>query len=96
MALGIDSITTLRRASSGRPQLRGRGRGNAFRAPSTDSQIQAIDWSQQMDVTRSIAVSATLSRSKLTHGHFAALRVKDAIVDQFRERCGERRLESYK
>ena len=43
-----------------------------------------------MDVERSLSVSATLSRSKLNHGHYAALRVKDAIVDQFRERCGER------
>ena len=49
-----------------------------------------IDWGKQMDVERSISVSATLSRSKLNHGHYAALRVKDAIVDQFRERCGER------
>ena len=52
--------------------------------------VSAVDWEAQFDVGRSIAVSATLSRSKLTHGHYAALRVKDAIVDQFRGRCGER------
>ncbi len=52
--------------------------------------VSAIDWSEQMEVGSSIAVSATLSNSKLTHGHYAALRVKDAIVDQFRDRCGDR------
>jgi 23S rRNA (guanine2445-N2)-methyltransferase / 23S rRNA (guanine2069-N7)-methyltransferase len=52
--------------------------------------VSAVDWGAQFEVCRSIAVSATLSRSKLTHSHFVALRVKDAIVDQFRERCGER------
>jgi 23S rRNA (guanine2445-N2)-methyltransferase / 23S rRNA (guanine2069-N7)-methyltransferase len=52
--------------------------------------VSTVDWGTQFDVSRSIAVSATLSRSKLTHSHFVALRVKDAIVDQFRERCGER------
>lgn len=52
--------------------------------------IAAIDWSEQMDVDSTLSVSATLSRARLTHNHFAALRVKDAIVDHFRERCGER------
>ena len=52
--------------------------------------VYAIDWAEHLDARNSIAVAATLSRSKLSHGHFAALRVKDAIVDQFRERCGSR------
>jgi len=52
--------------------------------------VSEVDWGTQFEVSRSIAVSATLSNSKLTHGHFVALRVKDAIVDQFRERCGDR------
>jgi len=52
--------------------------------------VYAIDWAQHFDAHNSIAVSATLSRSKLDHGHFVSLRVKDAIVDQFRERCGMR------
>jgi len=52
--------------------------------------IYAIDWGLHLEARNSIAVSATLSRSKLNHGHFVALRVKDAIVDQFRERCGSR------
>ena len=52
--------------------------------------VAAIDWSQHLDSEGSLAVSATLSGSKLTHSHFVALRVKDAIVDQFRERSGTR------
>ena len=52
--------------------------------------IAAIDWDSHLRADNSIAVSTTLSRSRLNHGHFAALRVKDAIVDQFRERYGER------
>jgi 23S rRNA (guanine2445-N2)-methyltransferase / 23S rRNA (guanine2069-N7)-methyltransferase len=52
--------------------------------------VSAIDWSQHLDSEGSLAVSATLSGSKLTHSHFVALRVKDAIVDQFRERSGSR------
>ena len=52
--------------------------------------VSAIDWGLHLDAGNSIAVSATLSRSKLDHSHFVALRVKDAIVDQFRERCGSR------
>ena len=52
--------------------------------------VSEIDWSQHLQATGSLAVSATLSSSKLTHSHFVALRVKDAIVDQFREHSGDR------
>ena len=52
--------------------------------------VYAIDWSQHLDARGSLAVSATLSRSKLNHTRFVAQRCKDAIVDQFRERCGSR------
>ena len=38
--------------------------------------IYAIDWGLHLEAGNSIAVSATLSRSKLNHGHFVALRVK--------------------
>ncbi len=43
-----------------------------------------IDWREHLDARSSFAVAATLSRSKLNHGQYAALRVKDAIVDRFR------------
>jgi 23S rRNA (guanine2445-N2)-methyltransferase / 23S rRNA (guanine2069-N7)-methyltransferase len=49
-----------------------------------------LPWETHFNVDDTIAVSATLSRSKLDHSHFVALRSKDAIVDRFRERCGQR------
>jgi len=60
----------------------------------TDEQLYlgsgAVDWSEHFDTGSSFAVSANLRKSRLTHSRFAALRVKDAIVDQFRARCGDR------
>ncbi|MBU0960740.1 MAG: bifunctional 23S rRNA (guanine(2069)-N(7))-methyltransferase RlmK/23S rRNA (guanine(2445)-N(2))-methyltransferase RlmL [Proteobacteria bacterium] len=49
-----------------------------------------VDWAQQMRVGDSFAVDCSISQSAITHSRFAALRVKDALVDQFREQCGER------
>lgn len=53
-------------------------------------QCSALDWQEHMDVGSTFAVDCTLSDSAITHNQYAALRVKDALVDQFRERCGER------
>lgn len=52
--------------------------------------VYQIDWGAHLNARDSIAVSATLSRSRLDHTHFVALKAKDAIVDQFRENCGSR------
>ncbi len=52
--------------------------------------VSAVDWSEQLRADDSIAVSATLSRSRLKHSHFVALKTKDAIVDQFRAATGRR------
>jgi 23S rRNA (guanine2445-N2)-methyltransferase / 23S rRNA (guanine2069-N7)-methyltransferase len=52
--------------------------------------VYQINWGAHLNARDSIAVSATLSRSRLEHTHFVALRAKDAIVDQFRETCGSR------
>jgi len=49
-----------------------------------------VDWQQHMTLKNTFAVDCTLSRSSLRHSGFAALRVKDAIVDQFREKTGDR------
>jgi putative N6-adenine-specific DNA methylase len=49
-----------------------------------------VDWSDFLDVGRTFAVFANLSNSKINHSRYAALRLKDAIVDQFRDRTGER------
>lgn len=50
-----------------------------------------IDWQEHMSSSTTFAVECTLSqKAVLTHSHFAALRVKDAIVDQFRTKTGKR------
>ena len=52
--------------------------------------VQDIDWSEHFTPAQTIAVDCNVSNSQLTHSHYCALRVKDAIVDQFMERTGER------
>lgn len=49
-----------------------------------------IDWSAFLTPERTFAVFATVVHSNIKHSKFAALRLKDAIVDDFRERTGER------
>jgi 23S rRNA (guanine2445-N2)-methyltransferase / 23S rRNA (guanine2069-N7)-methyltransferase len=52
--------------------------------------VRSIDWTQHLDVASTFAVDAVGSTNEITHSQFAALRVKDAIVDQFRESSGDR------
>jgi 23S rRNA (guanine2445-N2)-methyltransferase / 23S rRNA (guanine2069-N7)-methyltransferase len=49
-----------------------------------------IDWSKHLGVEASFAVDAVGASKGITHSQYAALRVKDAIVDQFRNKSGER------
>lgn len=49
-----------------------------------------VDWADFMTVDQTFAVFANVSNSKIRHSKYAALRVKDAIVDTFRERLGKR------
>ena len=52
--------------------------------------VQTIDWSSHLAVHGTFAVDAGTAMSKLTHSQFVGLRVKDAVVDQFRQRDGTR------
>ena len=52
--------------------------------------IRQMDWTALIDSTMTIAVDATVRDSALTHSHFVALKVKDAIVDQIRDARGSR------
>lgn len=54
------------------------------------TQARKIDWSQLLDLETTFAVFATVSNSKIRHSQFAARRLKDAIVDQFRDATGSR------
>jgi len=52
--------------------------------------VYQIEWEKHFQARNSIAVSATVSRSKLDHGQYVALKTKDAIVDRLREISGSR------
>ena len=52
--------------------------------------IQTIDWKQHLAPNGSLAVDFTPSQSVITHSHYGALKVKDAIVDQLRDESGLR------
>jgi len=51
---------------------------------------RSIDWSDLFGTGDTFAVFANVSNSAIQHSQYAALRLKDAIVDQFRERTGDR------
>ncbi|GFE91699.1 bifunctional 23S rRNA (guanine(2069)-N(7))-methyltransferase RlmK/23S rRNA (guanine(2445)-N(2))-methyltransferase RlmL [Steroidobacter agaridevorans] len=52
--------------------------------------VAGIDWQEHVRPNGTIAIDFGGSSSGITHTHFGALKTKDAIVDQFRERTGER------
>ena len=49
-----------------------------------------IRWTDFLNPRSTFAVFATVSHSNINHSKFAALRLKDAIVDDFRDRTGKR------
>ena len=50
----------------------------------------AINWSIFLDEHSTFAITATVSQSWINHSQYAALRLKDAIVDYFRDKTGLR------
>ena len=64
-----------------------------FRATSADEvyeAVQKIDWTQYLDNDTTFAVDSVVFSTEFRHSKFVAYKVKDAIVDQFRERTGNR------
>ncbi len=51
---------------------------------------RVFDWTEYLNATTTLAVSAVSRESELSHTMFIAQRVKDAVVDQLRERLGAR------
>ncbi len=65
----------------------------AFTASTPEALYQGVSgilWREHLDTSRTLAVTFVDRRSSFTHTHFAALKVKDAIVDQFRAATGTR------
>ena len=52
--------------------------------------IQGIDWSDYISVNDTFVVDVTLNSDHFNHSQFVALKTKDAIVDQFRDKFGKR------
>ena len=52
--------------------------------------VQAIDWSAHLTEDSTLAVDAVSNASLLRHTRYLAQKVKDAVVDQFRDRNGNR------
>jgi putative N6-adenine-specific DNA methylase len=65
----------------------------SFKARSADDvyeAVKAIDWTAYLDVDRTFAVDSVVFSPEFRHSKFVAYKVKDAIVDQLRERTGRR------
>ncbi len=54
------------------------------------NEIKAMPWEKYLGEKGSLAVDATVHSKRFTHSKYVALKVKDAIVDRFRERTGVR------
>ncbi len=52
--------------------------------------VKEIPWENYVFSNGSIAVDATVHSMKFTHSKYVALKTKDAIVDRFRDKTGER------
>jgi len=52
--------------------------------------IQEIDWSEYLSLKDTISIDSTISSEDFKHSKFVTYRVKDAIVDQFYEKTGDR------
>ena len=64
-----------------------------FKANTADEvyeNIKSIAWENYLDNTKSFAVDAVVFSNEFRHSKFVAYKVKDAIVDYFRDKTGER------
>ncbi len=66
------------------------GGGHADDPDTLYQAARAISWQQHLAPDHSFAVHFSQAQSAFTHTHYAALRIKDALVDQWRERSGDR------
>jgi putative N6-adenine-specific DNA methylase len=52
--------------------------------------VRTLDWTQYLTPDHTLAVDCNVRDSRITHSKYAALKTKDAICDQFVDRCGRR------
>ena len=63
---------------------------NAKHADEVYEQIKAIKWEEILDVDKTFAVDSVVFSDEFRHSKFVSYKVKDAIVDYFREFNGKR------
>ncbi|MBT8255644.1 MAG: class I SAM-dependent RNA methyltransferase [Bacteroidia bacterium] len=63
---------------------------NVFTEDDLYKKVYDIPWEKYMSADGSLAVDATVFSKKFTHSKYIALKTKDAIVDRFRDKEGER------
>ncbi len=63
---------------------------NIFTEEDLYKKVYEIPWENYMDVNGTLAVDATVFSKKFTHSKYISLKTKDAIVDRFRDKEGER------
>ena len=64
-----------------------------FKARSAEDmydEVRKIDWSQYIQEGKTFSVDSVVYSEEFTNSRFVTYKVKDAIVDQFRERTGTR------
>ena len=52
--------------------------------------VDQIDWSEHFTAYDSFAIDCFSSSESMNNSHFATLKIKDAIVDQFKDKTGDR------
>ena len=64
-----------------------------FKARSADDvyeEIKKIDWTEYLGTDKTFTVDSVVFSEEFRHSKFVSYKVKDAIVDQFREKTGKR------
>jgi len=64
-----------------------------FKAKDADEvyeEVQKIDWENILDQDKTFAIDATVFSNEFRHSKFVSYKVKDAIVDYFRDKTGKR------
>jgi len=62
----------------------------AFNEQSLYKGIQGIDWSKYLEANQTFVIDTTIHSDNFKHSQFVSQKAKDAIVDQFREKFGQR------
>lgn len=64
-----------------------------FKARSADdvyNEVKKVDWNKYLGLDKTFAVDSVVFSEEFRHSKFVSYKVKDAIVDQFREQTGKR------